>query len=184
MATKRGIAKFGAWTVAGVLAAGLAGGIAYANFGAASSVPSASVAATSVPSASLAATSVPSASVAEASASAGSAIPKAIAALVARATWAEATLRTKKGFLTVEIQRGIVTGVSATSLTVTGAAGRVETYVLTSKTKVRRQGKASSIKDIAVNDRVLVLAIEENGTFVALRVRDAAPKPAASNSAA
>jgi hypothetical protein len=79
----------------------------------------------------------------------------------------------KGGFKTVKVQRGEVTAVSATSLTVKSPDGVAQTYVLTAKTVVN--GGRATVASIKVGDKVGVLA---NADGTAVRVRDVTRLPA------
>ncbi|HJQ47632.1 MAG TPA: hypothetical protein VJ870_15145 [Amycolatopsis sp.] len=58
----------------------------------------------------------------------------------------------------VAVQRGQVQAVSPTSITVRSADGFTATYPVDSATKVRKNNQASSISQVATNDRVTLLA--------------------------
>lgn len=74
------------------------------------------------------------------------------------------------GFRTVQMQRGVVTAVSATSLTVKSADGYTKTYLVTKDTVVNagRDGIATVTKD----ERVGILASVAGGTSTATAIRD------------
>jgi hypothetical protein len=74
------------------------------------------------------------------------------------------------GWRTVAFQRGAVTAVSSTSLTVKSKDGYTKTYVLTPSTMVNagRDGIATVKKD----EEVAVMATVKNGTATAVDVRD------------
>jgi hypothetical protein len=74
------------------------------------------------------------------------------------------------GWRTVAVQRGTVTAVSSTSLTVKSKDGYTRTYVLTAKTLVNagRDGIATVKKD----EEVAVVATVVSGTAKAVHVRD------------
>jgi hypothetical protein len=93
-------------------------------------------------------------------------------------------VRTKPGHTaTVDIQRGAITAVSPTSLTLTSSDGVAETYVLTGKTKIRSHGRAFPAGQLAVGDRGLVVAIETDGSKVARAIRGVhVPKGSTSSS--
>jgi hypothetical protein len=74
------------------------------------------------------------------------------------------------GWRTVQMQRGTVTAVSTTSLTVKSADGVSKTYVLTKDTRVN--AARDGIATVAVNDTVAVLATVSGGTATATDVRD------------
>lgn len=61
-------------------------------------------------------------------------------------------------YVTVDGQRGAVTQVSSTRITVKSADGFTATYVVTAGTKVRIDGNPGKIGDVKVGDVALVLA--------------------------
>lgn len=81
---------------------------------------------------------------------------------------AQAVVRDKDGkFITVYTQRGTVTAVSATSITLKSADGFTSTYVVNAETKVakvggegRKHGEAAKIGDIKVGDLAGVVAVK------------------------
>ncbi len=153
-----------AWTAAAVLGVALAAGVAQAKTGGSGAQPAAAAAA---------------------------AAPKAADAdrrrgpldrLGHRALHAEAVVRTKHGgFATVDVQKGLVTAVSTTSLTVRSADGFTATYVRTAATRVRAgkpaAGATTPVTPLAAGQSVEVLATRADGqlTARAVRVRPAAP---------
>lgn len=79
--------------------------------------------------------------------------------LAARALHGQLVVATKKhGDVTVDLQRGVVVDVTATSLEVRSTDGFMQTYVLTSATKYRSAGKATTSSAIADGDHVGVTA--------------------------
>lgn len=146
----RRVRRVAGWAAGGVLAAGLLGGIADAATSAGPTTPSTSAAAT---------TSVTAA--------------RNASGLLRRAVRGQITLRTRHGYLTVEFQRGVVTAVNGSEVTVRDVEGHSTSYLLGSTTKVRRLGITASPSAIQVGDRVLVIA---DGTApTALRIRDNGP---------
>jgi hypothetical protein len=69
----------------------------------------------------------------------------------------EATIRTKSGFAQVVWQRGQVTAVSGSGLTVRSADGASWQWVVNGDTKIRKKGDRSSLKQLAANDWILVI---------------------------
>jgi hypothetical protein len=88
---------------------------------------------------------------------------------VVRALHGEVTLAGEKHQV-IAFQRGGVTKVSDTSLTVKSNDGFVETYVLSKDTNVRENGRDSKVADIDSSDRVLVVAAKDGSTLDARRV--------------
>jgi hypothetical protein len=64
------------------------------------------------------------------------------------------TVKTKDGTKTIAVQRGTVTAVSATSLSVKSTDGFTETWVLNSKTKVRVDGRSSSASSLKTGEEL------------------------------
>ncbi len=89
--------------------------------------------------------------------------------VLARALHGEVTLGGKKHQV-IAFQRGAVSRVSRTSLTVKSNDGFVDTYVLNNDTKVRENGQKSKVADIDSSDRVLVVATKDDSTLDARRV--------------
>lgn len=99
-------------------------------------------------------------------------------ALLDRVEHGEVTLSTKQGDKVVDLQRGTVTAVSATSVTVRSTDGFTATYTVGSGTKVRKDKAASTIGNVADGDRVRVVATKTGNTDTATRIGDAGPAPA------
>lgn len=74
------------------------------------------------------------------------------------------------GWRTIAVQRGVVTAVSSTSLTVKSKDGYTKTYVITATTMVN--AARDGIGSIKKNDEVAVDATVKNGTATAVHVRD------------
>jgi hypothetical protein len=89
--------------------------------------------------------------------------------LLARALHGEVTLAGEKHQV-IAFQRGGVSKVSRTSLTVKSNDGFVDTYVLNKDTKVRENGQRSKVADIDSSDRVLVVATKDDSALNARRV--------------
>ncbi len=92
--------------------------------------------------------------------------------LTARALHGEVTLGGKKHQV-VDFQRGTVTAVSGTSVTVTSKDGFVGVYAVDAKTRVRVAKKAAAIADVGTGDRVRVVAVKDGQALTATRVADA-----------
>jgi hypothetical protein len=76
--------------------------------------------------------------------------------LIRRGVHGEATVRTKKGFVQITWQRGVLTAKSGTSLTVRSLDGTVWTWQTDGKTRVRKDGDKSALDKLATNDYVVV----------------------------
>jgi len=80
------------------------------------------------------------------------------------------------GYVTVDGQRGAVTRVSSTQITLKSADGFTATYVITADTRVRKDGNAGKIGDVKVGDQALVLATKAGNTKTAKGVVVGDPK--------
>lgn len=72
----------------------------------------------------------------------------------------------------VAFQRGTVTSVSTTSVTVRSADDFSATYVVDATTKVRQAKEKSSIGDVQTGDKVRVVAQKDGSTLTAKRIAD------------
>jgi hypothetical protein len=88
---------------------------------------------------------------------------------IARSLHGEVTLAGEEHRV-IAFQRGAVTKVSRTSVTVKSNDGFVETYVLSDGTNVRENGDQAKLSDIDPSDRVLVVATKDDSTLNARRV--------------
>ncbi|MCA1823328.1 MAG: hypothetical protein LC640_03490 [Frankia sp.] len=93
-----------------------------------------------------------------------------------RAVHGEGVVQTRDGFQTWAFQRGTASVVTPTSITVHSPDGFDQTYVVTSATKVRADGKQASMTAIHTGDRVVVVAVKNGATYTA---RFVATRPAA-----
>jgi len=87
----------------------------------------------------------------------------------------EFTVHTKTGDKVVDVQRGVVTAVNASSVTVKSTDGVSTTYTIDPTTKVHKDKKTAAVSQIATNDRVRVHAIKAGSTLTAQRIGDAGP---------
>ena len=92
--------------------------------------------------------------------------------LAARALHGEATVGGAKKTRVVDFQRGSVTEVNATSVTIKSVDGFSAKYVVDAKTKVRKDKKQAGIADVKTGDRVRVLAQKDGSTVTAKRIGD------------
>ena len=99
-------------------------------------------------------------------------------ALARRSFSGDLTFRTKTGFRTIRYERGTVTAVGTSSLTVQTPDGISTTFAVTDKTHVRQAGHAIQLSQLSAGDRALVLATGTSGSggpFTAYLVRSAPP---------
>jgi hypothetical protein len=96
-------------------------------------------------------------------------------ALERRAEHGEVVLHGKGGDRTVDVQRGVVTAASPTSVTVRSTDGFTATYAFTPTSKVRKQKAASQPSAVAVNDRVGLVAAKGPQGLTVTGLRDSGP---------
>ena len=85
----------------------------------------------------------------------------------------ELTVRTATGDQVIDVQRGQVSAVSATSVTVRSADGFTATYTVGSASKVRVQKNTSTIANVHTGDNVGVAATKNGNASTLLRLTDA-----------
>lgn len=148
--------RIAAWSLAGLLSATTVGGVAYS-----------ASADTGTP--------TPSAS--------STAAPKPAATKDRQPAWLRRmehgsfTARVNKTDQTFDVQRGVVTAVSPTSISVRSLDGYAKTYAVDAGTKVRQNGKPATIEAVRSGDHVQVLAT--GGTALRIQDRQPAAKPPA-----
>jgi hypothetical protein len=97
-------------------------------------------------------------------------------ALANRALHGEATLGGPKKQRVVDFQRGTVSRVSATSITVKSPDGFTATYAVNAQTKVRKEKALAKIADVKAADHVRVVAVKSGSAVTAKAVRDRGAK--------
>lgn len=90
--------------------------------------------------------------------------------LLRRVVHGTVTVRTRKGFRTIEVQRGTVTAASPTRLTVTSPDKVTRTYTMNGGTRVRLNRQTSDREHVAKGQRAFVVTSPQDGTSVAKRV--------------
>lgn len=80
-------------------------------------------------------------------------------------------LKTGGGPVTVDLQQGRVTAISATAISVRSSDGVEDNYVVSPMTKVRSHGKALAESDVKTDDHVFVVALEHGDTATARAIR-------------
>jgi hypothetical protein len=135
-------------------------------------VPIASAASPATPSATPSSPAVPTAS---APATVDGGLLQGLAArrpLLAATVRAELTVVKRDGTtVLVHYERGQLTAVSATSITIRGRDGNGATFVVTEATRVRANGEAIQLSDLKVGDRAMVFGVDQGGTSTAFLVR-------------
>ena len=91
--------------------------------------------------------------------------------LTQRALHGEVTLGGKKQRV-VDFQRGTVSAVSASSITVLSTDSFSATYVVDAKTKVRHTREKAVIGDVKTGDTVRVVALKNGSTLTATTIAD------------
>ncbi len=157
-----------ALTVAGgvVLATAAIGGVAYAE------------GATPAPSASSAPSSVAASAATAASPTTGAAPAKVkrpararLHRLAERALHGQFTVERKGVPVVIDAQRGNVTAVSPSSITVRSKDGFTTSYVLTAHTRIRSGGKHATVTALAGGERVAVVGPDDGGHPSAAAIR-------------
>jgi hypothetical protein len=75
----------------------------------------------------------------------------------------EVTLRGKKNIV-LDVQRGQVSAVTPTTVTVKSTDGFTATYTIATTSKVCKDKQASTVSNVVTGDHVTVVAQKENGT--------------------
>jgi hypothetical protein len=83
-----------------------------------------------------------------------------------------------KAHRAIDFQRGTVTSVAGSTMTVRSADGYTQTYTSGPEITVRKEKQASSASAIQANDRIFVAAVKEADGLRAVRVRDHGDAPA------
>lgn len=92
--------------------------------------------------------------------------------LLARTVRAELTVVKADGTtILVHFERGQVTAVSSTSITIQGRDGKGASFTVTDKTRVRANGHEIKLSDVKVGDRAMVLGVDQDGTYTAFLIR-------------
>ncbi|HTI20153.1 MAG TPA: hypothetical protein VL652_04130 [Kutzneria sp.] len=91
--------------------------------------------------------------------------------LLGRVAHGEVTLN-GKNHKVVDVQRGAVQTVSATSISVKSDDGFTATYTVNGDTKVRKGGKQAAIGDVHTGDKVGIVATKADGALTATRVAE------------
>ena len=76
----------------------------------------------------------------------------------------------RHGDVTVLVQRGEVTALSATSISLRSKDGYAHTYVITQRTKVRERGEPVPLDDVKVGERAMVVALQTEQGDLARRI--------------
>jgi hypothetical protein len=157
-----------ALAIGGVLGGGAAAGFGIASAG---SGPTAASTMAGTSPATLAETSAATSTTAAADHSKVGRHPRIRALLNSRVQHGELVLEGRNGTaVTMDVQRGQVTAVSATSISLRSADGYTATYAVGADTRVRLSGTPKTIGDVKVGDTVGVLATRNGETMTATHV--------------
>lgn len=163
---RKAAAKVAAWTAAGVVGAT---GVATAGTALSSSGPAtAPTAAAAAP----VAAGQDGVLVAAQADPVGGAGPAWRHRLARRVAHGELTAKTKDGYGVFDVQRGEVTAVGPTSITLRSGDGFTGDYALTGDTRVVQKGTVSTIGAIKVGDRAALVARVSGGTRTAVWIGD------------
>ena len=147
------IRKSAAWAATGIIGAGVVGGLTYAAVSApAGASPDLGTAADNIVSA---AQPSPGSGAGPAKGRLGGMGRRG---MLARIEHGQLTLQTKQGDRTVDLQRGTVSAVTPTSISVTSPDNFAGTYTVDSSTKVRTRSGLVSISAVHKGDKVFVVA--------------------------
>lgn len=97
--------------------------------------------------------------------------------LLGRIEHGEFTVRAKQRDVVLDVQRGKVTMVSPSSVTVNSVDGYTATYVVDTTTKVRKNKASATVGDVQTGDRVRVQADHNGMISTARRIVDAGAAP-------
>ncbi len=95
--------------------------------------------------------------------------------LMGKVEHGEFTTHTTSGDKVLDVQRGTVSAVDAGTITVKSTDGFTATYTINPTTTVHKDKKAAQVSQIAVNDRVQLVAVKSGNTDTAQHIGDAGP---------
>ncbi len=99
--------------------------------------------------------------------------------LLNRVVRGDLTVRAKGGtFVQVHYERGVISAVSSSSITITGPDGKGATFVVSAATRVRSKGKLEAIGDLAVGQNAMVFGTVSGSTYSAVLIHGIAARPA------
>ncbi len=76
----------------------------------------------------------------------------------------EFVTKEKAGYVTMDAQRGSVTAVSPTSVSLKSTDGFTATYAVGTGAKIRKNGAAATVAEVKVGDVATVVAVQSGGT--------------------
>ena len=94
------------------------------------------------------------------------------AAILRGAVRADVTVVKRDGStVLVHYERGQVTAITPTSITIQGRDGKGATFTVTGSTRVRARGQAVAYATLKVGDRAMVFGTASGGTYTAVLIR-------------
>ncbi len=104
------------------------------------------------------------------------------ARLLNRVVRGDLTVRAKGGsYVQVHYERGQVSALSSTSITIKGPDGKGASFAVTAATRVRSAGKLEAIGDLSVGQNAIVFGTGSDGSWSAVLIRGIAARPATRN---
>ena len=98
------------------------------------------------------------------------------AAILRGAVRADVTVVKRDGStVVVHYERGQVTAITPTTITIQGRDGKGATFTVTTSTRVRSNGRAIAYADLKVGDRAMVFGTSSGGVYTALLIRCVQP---------
>lgn len=100
------------------------------------------------------------------------------ARLLNRVVRGDLTVRAKGGsYVQVHYERGQVSALSSTSITIKGPDGKGASFAVTTATRVRSAGKLEAIGDLSVGQNAIVFGTGSDGSWSAVLIRGIAARP-------
>ncbi|MDQ1748002.1 MAG: hypothetical protein QOD07_2265 [Frankiaceae bacterium] len=84
----------------------------------------------------------------------------------------EFVVKTRNGFATIDVARGIVSAIDGNSVSVKSADGVVTTFAIGPKTKARSAGHAVALGTVHAGDRVGVMGLKNGSAVTARLIRE------------
>jgi hypothetical protein len=102
--------------------------------------------------------------------------------MLRRALHGEFVVRQKAGFTTMAVQRGVITELSVTSLTVRSLDGYSHAYAINDSTSLRAKGQATNRDALQTGERAVVMALKTGNRYTATRISGIRAAAASGNS--
>jgi len=106
------------------------------------------------------------------------------AGLLNRVVRGDLTIRAKGGtYVQIHYERGQISAVSSSSITITGPDGKGATFAVTATTRIRSGGKLVAIGDLSKGHNAVVFGTGSAGSYNAVLIRGIVARPATNGSA-